>query len=67
MESNNVASGFGGKEIFRLRRLRTKITNAMNVVCVALIGKKNNPLYIRSTTEDPDDLTYTYMVHRYVT
>ena len=39
----------------------------MNVVCVALIGKKNNPLYIRSTTEDPDDLTYTYMVHRYVT
>jgi len=35
----------------------------MKVVCVAVIGKNNNPLYIRSFDTTEDGLKFHYIVH----
>eukprot|EP00026_Physarum_polycephalum_P011003 Phypoly_transcript_11194.p1 GENE.Phypoly_transcript_11194~~Phypoly_transcript_11194.p1 ORF type:complete len:140 (+),score=18.47 Phypoly_transcript_11194:416-835(+) len=35
----------------------------MKVVCVAIVGRANNPLYIRSFDQNEDPLKYHYIVH----
>ncbi|KAJ1961528.1 hypothetical protein IWQ62_003835 [Dispira parvispora] len=35
----------------------------MRINCIAVIGKQNNPLYLRNFDGTPDDLKYHYIAH----
>ncbi|KAI8810584.1 trafficking protein particle complex subunit 2-like protein-like protein [Cladochytrium replicatum] len=39
------------------------MVNALPVLCVAVIGKANNPLYIQSAPSSQNDLKFHYIAH----
>lgn len=38
-------------------------SSSMGIVCAAVVGQQNNPLYIRTLTPVEDEVKFQYMVH----